>query len=244
MPVEKIPPLLYQDRDLFVIDKPAGLAVQGGTRVKHHLTGMMRRAFPRIKPQAVHRLDAATSGIVLFAVSPEKMAEIKKKWDWAEKVYLAIIKGKFNRKMTRLANSIHIGEKEKYAVTGIYSHGSFGGFSLISATLGTGRMHQIRKQLAEAAHPILGDNKYGDYTLNRSWDKNLGTPRLFLHAWKLDLPLHKSKGKKMQFISPLPDIFMKVLQKYNAQAFSPDPSVKTAEKQSHKHDRLYNKNQP
>ena len=98
--------------------------------------------------------------------------------------------------------------------------GAFGPFSLLSASLMTGRKHQIRKQLSEAGHPILGDDKYGDFELNREWALKLAQRRLFLHSWKMTLPPHDRKmhKKSLCFEAKLPALFKELLSRYNALA--------------------------
>ena len=203
--------ILYEDDFSIIINKPAGLAVQGGKGVKTSLDVLLAeiRTPP---PLLVHRLDKDTSGVLLAAKNREAAARFSNLLSNKKtvKTYIAVCSGCPEKKEGIINDEllIHGSLKKsetryKLIKTGIINAESIG-FSVLEIELGTGRMHQIRRHLAMIGHPILGDDKYGDFKLNKQLHKSIGLKRLLLHASRLVI--------KDQFdidvTAPLPEYFL------------------------------------
>ena len=197
-------PILYQNNSFFILDKPAGLAVHSGNKIKKSLIEELQKINPSY--QLVHRLDKETSGLILIAKDKKKISYCQKILAKAEKIYYTIIKGKI-RKNFEYKKKIRIENKWVFSHSYFYSIQCFKNFTLLKVKIITGRNHQIRRQLAEMNLSILGDRKYGDYALN----KELNLKNLFLHAYQLNF-YHE---KKRIVTSRLPYFFQDFLKKYN-----------------------------
>lgn len=209
--------IVYQDADMAVIDKPAGLVVHpapghpGGT-LANGLVGMFPQSIEiggQERPGIVHRLDKDTSGLIAVALSPAGQSSLQSQIAdrSAERRYLALASGAVSP--TEGVIDAPIGRDERHrkrmAVHGIAARQartryrvvqSFLGFSLIEAKLDTGRTHQIRVHLAAIGHPLAGDALYGGESLS-------GLDRQFLHAYRLTLRV-PSSGERVTFSSRLP----------------------------------------
>uniref|UniRef100_A0A7C3IFH6 RluA family pseudouridine synthase n=1 Tax=Gracilinema caldarium TaxID=215591 RepID=A0A7C3IFH6_9SPIR len=213
--------ILYEDADCVVLNKPAGLAVQGGDRITTSLDDLLAEAWHQ-RPFLVHRLDKDTSGIILVAKTKEAAryysAIICGKR--AEKKYLALCNGIISPGKGYIDEPLEVRGTEKASLT-LYNrlvHSEH--FSLVELQLGSGRMHQIRRHLALIGNPILGDDKYGDFTLNKVLKKERSVKRLMLHAWKLTFP-SMSLQKNCTVKAPLPDYFNSFLEiEYGSQILS------------------------
>jgi 23S rRNA pseudouridine955/2504/2580 synthase len=196
-----VPPVLYEDEHLLVVDKPAGLAAHGGSGIAHGLIEMVRAARPnQLFLELAHRLDRETSGILLLAKSRRALLGLHaqlREGD-VDKRYLALVAGDWvnDRQHVRLPlrKTTTRGGERRVSVDageGLAAHTvfnlrqRFGRFSLLEAELRTGRTHQIRVHLSHLGFPIVGDDKYGDFELNRRAARGeFGPPlrRMFLHA--------------------------------------------------------------
>ena len=210
-------PVLFEDESLLALDKPAGLAVHGGSGVAHGAIESLRSMRPQARYlELVHRLDRETSGVLLVAKKRSALAALHEmlREHTIDKRYVAGVAGRFRneRQRVRLALEKRVtssGEKRVsvsdagQAAETIFRRLSRGEeFSLLEAQLLTGRTHQIRVHLAHLGHPILGDDKYGDFELNRRVRK-LGLKRMFLHAASLSFA-HPLTGAPMSLEAPLP----------------------------------------
>jgi len=196
--------ILYEDNNCLVIDKPAGLAVQGGKGVKSSVDTILAemRSPP---PLLVHRLDKDTSGALLVAKTKEAAAEFSRLLGaerQAVKQYIAVCAGSPEKKEGIIAEDLVIRGAVKKSETR-YKVIKSAAFSVLELELGTGRMHQIRRHLAMSGNPVLGDDKYGDFTLNKKLRKEMGLKRLLLHSSRLVI---KSKFQ-LDVTSPLPEYF-------------------------------------
>ncbi|MFA6062444.1 MAG: RluA family pseudouridine synthase [Gallionella sp.] len=215
-------PIIYEDDALVVINKPAGLAVHGGSGVSFGVIEQMRRARPQAKfLELVHRLDRETSGVLLLAKKRSAltaMHEIMREGN-SDKRYLTLVLGQWNNVKQHVKLPLHKfdtpqGEKRVMVKEGGQaSHTIFclqknwpattlPAFSLLEAHLKTGRTHQIRVHLSHLGFPIAGDDKYGDFARNRELMKN-GLKRMFLHAHSIAFN-HPLTGEAMQISAPLP----------------------------------------
>ena len=211
-------PVIYEDAALIVIDKPSGVAVHGGSGVSYGVIESLRAERPQAKfLELAHRLDRDTSGLLMVAKKRSALVELHRMLREGEvhKAYLALVKGSWGRKETELREPLHkyvnaqgerrvsVQEDGKTAVTRVKPLKLHDDFSLLELQLLTGRTHQIRVHLAHAGHPVLGDDKYGDFSLNRSLAKE-GVKRLFLHASRLSLR-HPLGDQRLNFEAKLPE---------------------------------------
>jgi 23S rRNA pseudouridine955/2504/2580 synthase len=215
-------PVLFEDEHLIAIDKPAGVAVHGGSGVSFGVIEQLRQARPAAKMlELVHRLDRETSGILLVAKKRSALTKLQDQFRDREtgKTYLALVTGAWaaNKKVIDLPLHKYLqadGERRvkvvakddpdgMRAITLVKVARKLDGFTLLEVTIKTGRTHQIRVHLAASGHPIAGDDKYGDFELNKRLAK-AGLKRMFLHAWRLRFT-HPSTGEEMTLESPLPE---------------------------------------
>lgn len=210
-------PVVYEDAALLVVDKPAGVAVHGGSGVSFGVIESLRAARPQAKVlELAHRLDRDTSGLLVVCKKRSALVEMHRKLreGEVEKTYLAVVKGTPRREAFDIREPLHkhvsaSGERRVSVAAGgmaaitrvkVVKGGSE--FGVLEVRLLTGRTHQIRVHLAHAGHPILGDDKYGDFELNRSLAKQ-GVKRLFLHARRLAFS-HPVTGERLRLEAPLP----------------------------------------
>jgi 23S rRNA pseudouridine955/2504/2580 synthase len=223
-------PVVFEDEAFLAIDKPAGVAVHGGSGVSHGVIEQMRQARPQARLlELVHRLDRETSGLLLIAKKKSALKALQDQFREREtgKTYLALVKGQWPANRKVLDQPLHKyllpdGERRVRVTTpddpdGLRSVTLVkvarrvpppagltldGGLSLLEVTIKTGRTHQIRVHLSHAGFPIVGDDKYGDFELNRQLAR-LGFKRMFLHAWRLKLA-HPVSGEGLQLLAELP----------------------------------------
>lgn len=214
-------PVLFEDEHLLAIDKPAGVAVHGGSGVSFGVIEQLRQARPQAKMlELVHRLDRETSGILLVAKRRSALTRLQDQFREREtgKTYLALAVGAWpaNRKVIDLPLHKYLqadGERRVKVVAKDDPEGQRSitlvkvarrneRFSLLEVTIKTGRTHQIRVHLAANGHPIAGDDKYGDFELNKALQKD-GLKRMFLHAWRLQFD-HPASGERIALQAPLP----------------------------------------
>jgi 23S rRNA pseudouridine955/2504/2580 synthase len=206
-------PIAFEDASLLVIDKPSGIAVHGGSGVSFGVIESLRAERPQAKLlELAHRLDRDTSGLLIVAKKRSALVELHRMLRDGEvhKIYLAVVKGAPAKKTLELRERLHkyvtaSGERRvsvhaegMSAVTRVKKLKGSGEFSLLEVELLTGRTHQIRVHLAHAGHPIVGDDKYGDFALNRELKQ-----RLLLHAAKLAFK-HPLTGAAVRLESPMP----------------------------------------
>ncbi|MFM6985253.1 MAG: RluA family pseudouridine synthase [Hydrogenophaga sp.] len=223
-------PVVFEDEALLAIDKPAGMAVHGGSGVSFGVIEQMRQARPQARLlELVHRLDRETSGLLLIAKKRSALKALQDQFREREtgKTYLALVRGQWpaNHKVIDLPLHKYLlpdGERRVRVTTqddpdGMRSVtlvrvarrvpappglGIEADFSLLEVTIKTGRTHQIRVHLSHAGYPIAGDDKYGDFELNRQLAR-LGFKRMFLHAWRLQLR-HPVSGEVLKLQTELP----------------------------------------
>ena len=210
-------PILFEDEHFLAIDKPSGLAVHGGSGIAHGVIESLRAMRPDAKfLELVHRLDRETSGVLLVAKRRSALTalhELLRTRDM-DKRYLVAVRGRFRNEMQRvkaaLAQRVNAAGEKRVSVsqdgqeaeTVFRRMGRGAEVSLLEAELLTGRTHQIRVHLAHLRHPVLGDDKYGDFELNKRLRKE-GLKRMFLHAASLGLA-HPATGDALRLEAPLP----------------------------------------
>ena len=226
-------PILFEDEHLIAIDKPSGVAVHGGSGVSFGVIEQLRMARPQAKfLELVHRLDRETSGILLIAKKRSALTNLQNQFREREtgKTYLALVSGRWPANKKVLDKPLHkylldskdgvegAGERRVKVVSKDDPNGmpsvtlvkvretSASTFTLLEVTIKTGRTHQIRVHLASEGHPIAGDDKYGDFELNKSLLRTGKLPalkRMFLHAWRLQFN-HPSSGDRIELMAQLP----------------------------------------
>ena len=213
-------PILHEDKDIIVVEKPAGLLTIGTERDKsrtaHYLLNdYVRKGIPnsRNRVHVVHRLDQDTSGILLFAKSEQAKKFLQEHWSETDKHYLAIVHGKLNSKEGKISTCLAENAAQRVYSTsdstkGKLSHTAYKvlkeskGLSLLEIQLLTGRKHQIRVHFADQGHSIVGDRKYGTGD-GRS-------KRLALHAKSISF-IHPFNKRPMVFDTGMPDDFARLL---------------------------------
>ena len=222
-------PLLLEDEHLIAIDKPAGTAVHGGSGVSFGVIEQLRQARPQARfLELVHRLDRETSGILLVAKKRSALTQLQDQFRQREtgKTYLALVVGAWPARKKLIDTPLHKylqpdGERRVRVTTpedpdamraitlvkvrSVLPERPDAGlpaFTLLEVTIKTGRTHQIRVHLASQGHPIAGDEKYGDFELNRQLQRQ-GLKRMFLHAWRLQFD-HPASGVRTELLAPLP----------------------------------------
>jgi 23S rRNA pseudouridine955/2504/2580 synthase len=211
-------PILFEDEALLAIDKPAGLAVHGGSGVSFGVIEQLRALRPTARfLELVHRLDRETSGVLLIAKKRSALValhEMLRTDRGMDKRYLALVQGRFPdvRRHVRFKlfkyttpegeRRVRVAPEGQESHTIFNSRRVFADATLLECELKTGRTHQIRVHCAQSGFPILGDDKYGDFALNKQLPR-MGLKRMFLHAWRLTLP-HPLTSETMTLEAPLP----------------------------------------
>jgi 23S rRNA pseudouridine955/2504/2580 synthase len=238
--------VLMEDESLLVIDKPAGVSVHGGSGVSFGVIEQLRMARPQAKfLELVHRLDRDTSGLLMVAKKRSALKNLQNQFRARQtgKTYLAVVKGVWPEKLKVLdkplfkyllgASDAQAGERRVRVVSRDDPQGMpsvslvkvqarSAQFSLLEVTIKTGRTHQIRVHLASEGHPILGDDKYGDFELNKLLARSGAQPglrRMFLHAWRLQFD-HPVSAERLQLVSEL----SAELVQFSSAAFLPKTS--------------------
>ena len=210
-------PVVFEDDALIVIDKPSGVAVHGGSGISFGVIESLRAERPRAKfLELAHRLDRDTSGLLMVGKKRTALVELHRMLRDGEvrKDYVAIVKGRWKGGGRKIDLPLHkyvtaegerrvrVRDDGQQAISLFKPLAAGDTASMLDIRLMTGRTHQIRVHAAHVGHPILGDDKYGDFDLNRALVKQ-GVKRLFLHARQLSLS-HPISGEPLAFVSPLP----------------------------------------
>ena len=214
--------IIYEDRDILVVDKPPGLLTVGTDREKSRtayfiLTNYVRKGRPRSRDRVfiVHRLDRDASGILIFAKTEQAKLRLQDRWNENEKKYLAVVHGKCKKSSDTI--STYLAENKAqvvYSTTdtakGKLSHTAYKvlrqtkDYALLEIDLLTGRKNQIRVHMAGIGHPIVGDKKYG---------KGDGSyTHLALHARAISFK-HPASGELLTFAAKVPGYFSKLVGK-------------------------------
>ncbi len=219
---------ILEDDDIIIMNKPAGLPVHGGSGYPLGLIEVFRQLHPNIPyVELAHRLDKDTSGIVLLAKSRQALQALHGLFQKGgiDKRYLTLVAGRWQggerhikNELTRTDNKqgkMLVTQEEgagKHAESIFIPKRYFSTSTLLEVKLLTGRMHQIRTQLSHMGFPVLGDNRYGDFPLNRRFKKDAGLRRLFLHACFIDFTLEFS-SQRYHLEVPLAEDLQQVLEK-------------------------------
>ena len=215
-------PILLEDDFLLAVDKPAGVAVHGGSGVSFGVIEQLRRSRPQARfLELVHRLDKETSGVLLLAKKRSALLALQDQFRARDtgKVYAALVVGAWPASLKVIDQALHktldtAGERHVRVVSPAHEDGrrsitlvrvaqAYAGYSLLDVTLKTGRTHQIRVHLAHAGHAIVGDPKYGDFALNKTLARERRFARMFLHARELSFD-HPGSGERVTLRAALP----------------------------------------
>jgi 23S rRNA pseudouridine955/2504/2580 synthase len=220
-------PVVFEDEHLLVVNKPAGVAVHGGSGVSFGVIEQLRQARPGAKfLELVHRLDKETSGLLLIAKKRSALVALQDQFRGREtgKTYAALVIGTWPARKKVIDVALHkflTGEGERRvravdesdeegrrSITLVKVEQVLPGFTLLDVTIKTGRTHQIRVHLTHEGHPIAGDDKYGDFTLNKALARGEAVrgqrfERMFLHARRLQFT-HPASGEVIELHAPLP----------------------------------------
>lgn len=227
-------PVLYEDHELLAVDKPAGLAVHGGSGEAHGVIERLRATRAPLRfLELAHRLDKETSGVLLLAKTRAALRAVQAQWRArrVHKVYDALVFGQWTPQIRQIKTPLkRIGEesgnrqvvvaadgKDAHTKTALLQQ--WQRTALLEATIPTGRMHQIRAHLASVGLPIVGDKKYGDFTANRQLRQIANKPArlLFLHAHRLQLT-HPASEEPLAVVSSPPPEFRTTAAQLDARA--------------------------
>lgn len=223
-----LPPVLYEDQAILAVDKPAGMAVHGGSGIAFGVIERLRQARPEARfLELVHRLDRETSGVLLLAKKRSALTHLhaQMREGTVDKRYQVLVRGRWRDAMRRVAlpllsttqgetRHVRVAAEGKAASTVVRRERVWRDLapplSLLEAQLETGRTHQIRVHLAHLGFPLAGDDKYGDFEWNRALAKQ-GLKRMFLHARRLAF-VHPLEGTPVVVESPLPAELVRFVQ--------------------------------
>jgi 23S rRNA pseudouridine955/2504/2580 synthase len=216
--IRLLPRILYRDEALIALNKPAGMAVHGGSGISRGVIEQMRLELPECRyMELVHRLDRETSGVLLIALKRRALVGLHAAMrdGKIEKRYLTLVAGRWPNPVQHVKLPLHkrVDDNGEKRVTvrddGQSAHTifrrlePFADFTLLEAELKTGRTHQIRVHTSHLGFPIAGDDKYGDFELNKTLARR-GLKRMFLHAAKLSF-VHPITEERLLIEAPLPD---------------------------------------
>ena len=217
VPVGKPFDIVFEDDALLVLDKPAGLAVHGGSGVSFGVIEQLRRQRPEAKfLELVHRLDRETSGLLIVAKKRSALTVLHDmmREGRVHKRYLTLVAGRWLNLQQHIKLALHkyltddgerrvsVSRDGKPAHSIVRLVKRWQRCSLVEVELKTGRTHQIRVHLSHSGFPLFGDDKYGDFALNKQLEK-AGLKRMFLHAAKLAFR-HPLTDQEIELASPLP----------------------------------------
>lgn len=207
--------VVYEDENLLVVNKPAGLGVHESKSDQRPDTvlGILENRYREsdIKPLLAHRLDKDTSGVLVVAKNPGTLAELQSAFETrkVDKQYLCLVAGRLPNSEGRIDSPLPgRDQRPAPALTRYRVIRRFSDTTLVRVTMETGRLHQIRLHFAKIGHPVVMDDQHGHFAFNRDFRKRYGLKRQFLHAEKLTLDC---RGKTHQWKAPLSTDLEKVL---------------------------------
>ena len=221
--------IVYEDKALIVMNKPAGIAVHGGSGLSFGVIEALRQLRPDAKElELVHRLDRDTSGLLMIAKKRSMLRHLHAalRGDGVDKRYMALVRGHWPTAKKQVnapllksnlrsgERMVEVNDEGKEALTLFRVLRRFGDFAtIVEARPITGRTHQIRVHTLHAGHMIAGDNKYGDEDFSREI-RELGGKRLFLHADALTVPL--PDGGELKLEAPVDEVWAKTVERLSA----------------------------
>ncbi|HEY9712875.1 MAG TPA: pseudouridine synthase [Chroococcales cyanobacterium] len=213
--------VLYRDKQLIAVSKPAGLAVhRGWCNDDQTVHDIVRDKIIGMPIHALHRLDRATSGVLLFALDPTTARAINEQLEkgLAEKRYLALVRGPMKEHcLLDYAIPQTKDGPRVAAVTEFFPLVHRDRFTLVEARPKTGRLHQIRRHLKHLSHPIVGDVRYGRGDINRIFRDQYGWHRMALHA--TEITIEHPQGEKLTIEAPLPAEMLQFFERFGLPAW-------------------------
>jgi len=215
-PVDDRLGIIFEDADVLVIDKPAGVAVHEAKGIlrRNTVLGMLETRYrPQgIVPQLVHRLDQDTSGVLVVAKNAGTGRDLERAFAGArvEKEYTCLVAGRLHENKGAIniplpgRRGFEVRAATRFAVVKRFSE-----TTLLRVWIATGRMHQIRLHFAQLGYPVVLDQRHGDFSFNRAFRKAYGLKRQFLHAARISLTY---KGEKRAWSARLPSDLERTLQ--------------------------------
>jgi 23S rRNA pseudouridine955/2504/2580 synthase len=208
--------VVFENAELLVLNKPAGLAVHEAKAIAKDRTllGLLEshyRGAP-FKPRLVHRLDKDTSGVLIIAKSANVAQELEGYFERGkvDKEYICLVAGRLPRNTGTIESPLPGRDGNPVRATTHYRIDKrFADTTLVRVTIETGRMHQIRLHFAKLGYPVVLDSRHGDFSFNKSFRKRVGLKRQFLHAARLALTF---RGKRLVWVAPLPDDLQRTLR--------------------------------
>ncbi|HWP59060.1 MAG TPA: RluA family pseudouridine synthase [Candidatus Acidoferrales bacterium] len=214
--------IVFENEELLVVNKAAGVAVHEGkgVRARDSLLAMAQAHLKRwgASPRLVHRLDRETSGLLVIAKNDSTAAELEREFEnrRVDKEYLALVVGELRPSSGRIELPLPGRDGRPVPALTLYSvERRFAATTLARVRIQTGRMHQIRLHLARIGHPVVMDGQHGDFSFNKAFRKAHGLKRQFLHAAAIALTL---RGRKWQWTAPLPADLSAVLDALEAES--------------------------
>jgi len=226
--------VIFEDDAMLALNKPAGMAVHGGSGISRGVIEQLRMERPHAKLlELVHRLDKETSGVLMVAKKRSALVSLHDmmRANRMDKRYLMLVHGHWTEKKKHVTltlqkhvtdngeRKVTVEEEGQLSETIFHLRKNLGDFSLLEAQLITGRTHQLRVQLSHLGFPIAGDDKYGDFALNKQLQKR-GLKRMFLHSAQTVIK-HPVSGERLELCAPLPkelESFLRRLDTENTNA--------------------------
>jgi 23S rRNA pseudouridine955/2504/2580 synthase len=221
--------IVYEDKALIVLNKPAGIAVHGGSGLSFGVIEAFRQLRPDAKElELVHRLDRDTSGLLMIAKKRSMLRHLHEqlRGDGVDKRYMALVRGNWATAVKQVRaplmksnlrsgeRMVEVNDEGKEALTLFKVLRRFGDFAtMVEARPITGRTHQIRVHALHAGHEIAGDTKYGDEGFSKEI-RDLGGKRLFLHAYALTVPMQD--GTALRVEAPVDEMWAKTVERLSA----------------------------
>ena len=202
--------IIYEDESVMVFNKPASLAVHSGTNIGYGLIDVLRLVKSECERiDLLHRLDKDTSGCIIITKTLFALRELQKQMvnNLLDKKYICLVDGLWDKKIKTSEVQLTRNNKTNNAISKFKVLDYFENSTLLEVNIITGRYHQIRKHCSILEHPIIGDEKYGDFVINKVYKKN-GLSRIFLHASSVSFNL----DKKNNISCPIPKDLEKFLK--------------------------------
>lgn len=219
--------VLFEDEEILIINKAAGIAVHEGKAIpkSRSLLGMLEAALrPRdIVPKLVHRIDRETSGLLVVAKREDVAEEMERRFAGSEveKEYVALVMGRCSPLQGEINFPLPGRDgRPVSALTHYTVEREFAGATLVCVKIETGRMHQVRLHFAKLGHPVVMDDRYGNFAFNKQFRKTHNLKRQFLHARAIAF---EHRGKKRKWSAPLPEDLAQTLSSLRSESQIADP---------------------
>ena len=211
--------ICFENDYFMVVEKPSGIAMHAGSgksKDEKNIDEILKSQCKDFAPYLTHRLDKPVSGLVIIAKNRYSAKIIEKLFQTRKihKEYITMVIGKI--KTSGLITTDVVENKKSFSAKTVYNRiAFFGGYSLVKVQLFTGRKHQIRKHFVSIQHPIIMDDQYGNFEMNKEFKKKFGLKRIFLHSYRLKIPAFENMSQAVSLYSPLPKDLDYVLERFH-----------------------------